>query len=329
MNLIFLLSDPVDLSPVLPEPIPPEIYPCPEGRWFDRVFDEFEQYFPDAFHFVIDGCPKPVYYRVENGPDADLLNIPTSSLFPKLFLFSAFSRAFHADPFSLFVPAALSYESIDPFAIAVRRLQKQAQGAPGITFFPARDGISDGRWLEAGETIGGRDGVEFCAVRSFLSRAEVSAAREKSPDRRFYPVPGVLALNTFDFAEALCEKEDSWRELFYLLVNAWKDGRSIGTAMREVITALEGQSLEDALSGGMDRFVCPVDGGIEELSGLDGLLRMLPRDGDGNYTEGEAHIENVRGSLVIAHEDASIRVSGLSNVCCLAADGSSRFCRIR
>ena len=321
MNTVFYLGDPVDFSPVYPEPLPVELFGLDFDSSFEKISDLFSEYFPDSSRVVIDSSQKTVFHRLIE--EIDSLNFPSADLFARVFLYCSFSAAQTLPPLSLWVPGNIIISDLSPLAEAVRASLKSPVATASLTYFGGKLSCSSS-YIEKGEWMDNPGDNRLYRVKAFDSGFSYRKWKEINPNQTgeipFTGNSGIFLLNSMKFRETL-ETDENLQELFYLLADAWKDERSIRTAMRDTVGLLNEKKFA---AGEKDEcFVIPTELSFEKRSGYRGLLRFLPVDENGNYFFGAVQHSNVRDVLAVNMEEREIKLENITSSAVFNAGGKT------
>ncbi|OHD56483.1 MAG: hypothetical protein A2Y33_15255 [Spirochaetes bacterium GWF1_51_8] len=328
MNIVFYLHPPVDLRPIYPSPVPIDLLNFSAGQEkneniFSRNYDSFKEFFPDADFYAIDPCPKPVLFRLYE--DLNILNLPTDSLFAKVFIFSTFVVAHEMKTSTLFFPSYLNILPFEKFSAVLRDLFTDSTLNQGLTFFSSsHDGPQD-EYVLPGDLIIKKRSGSFFGLSKILLPENYHLEKQKEPALRALGSAGVFHFNVVKLMKYFSEASDDLQELFFLLVDAWKDNRSVNTAIRDVIAALEGQSFFKMIASLDDVLVGRIDGVFQYIKGLKDFRKYLPGDTEGNFIDGPVSLSNVRNSLIINRGTHTINVDDMNGVCVLADEQEIRI----
>ena len=271
MNIVFNLSQAIDLQPLYELPIPPELFDGGEGAIFEKNYSFYRSAFPDSAVFVIDGCEKPVFHKMNS--EIDVLNIPTQKLFTKYLLFSAFSIAFELDPITLFVPGNCLIQPFPAFAGLIRALGSNDLLSSSFTFFSSRKEGSYFSYIQPDASVAQVGAYKLYGIKNVVPAYE--ARRLKDEKQMLFGGTEVFCFSSMKAMEFFSETKGELRELFFLLIDAWRDEQSIDTAVKEVIRRLENYSLDEMIKKFDDAGVTGSEVKIETVSGLRDLLEYL------------------------------------------------------
>lgn len=326
MNIVFYLSEPLDLFPLFDKPLPAEIVRLKTPPSFEKLNSEFHEYFPDAEFFVIDGGRKPSFY--EYYQNMDILHFASGSIFTKVFLFAAFSQAAALKPFTLFIPGNAVFDSIEKLAGTVREASKNPLAASALTFYSSPDG-SFSKYIEKSDPLFKQENLELAGIRSLKTAFEVRKWFEDNPGKnasdKFLGGMGIFSANTMKLAESIAGYHEDFHELMLMVRNAWDDGRSINTVLKDVLQVLDGYSFSEFILKMEDRFVCPVSISYQELAGLQTLMERQPLDEAFNLVYGNVTAENVTHSLLWNESPDALRIENTSRIMAVSKNGTTRM----
>ena len=339
MVIVFYLSEPVDFSPVYDFNIPVELIELykKEKNILDKLTGQFMEYFPEADYFVLDGGINPSYYKVSGSIDS--LNLPSSNLFSRLFLFSAFSNANSLPPFTVFVPGNLEVADFEKLSSAIRKAAGNPVSSSGFTFFTAFEGDFE-EYAEIGETIVRDDNFILNRFKDFIASAELKKRLEKNENlikrKLFSGNLNIFSFNNIKISESLEGLQKTFNKtedigeinllsLYYLLTESWRDGRSINTVLSEAILNLNTWDFKCFVKTVDEKFSVSVDAGYLEIKGLTGLLDKLPVDENGNFILGKANIKNITNSIIINKSDQILNVSNMNRALVISKNGIVRI----
>jgi len=321
MNLVFLLSEPVDFSPIYDRKIPLELIPYPGQSLYERNYDEWKGFFPSSHVYVIDPGNRPTFHRIAG--NADSLNIPSSNLFTKLFLFSSFATAHSISSLSLFVPANYFYKDIKNIAKSVIAALKTPLCPESLTFFSIQSGHS-ARYIQKGEILFQNHSIQVRGINNFITLSQYLVWKEKNMDVKDSPYvesSSIILLNTIRFREYIVQKNESFHDLFLLLERMWRDSTTPLSMLSETSSVLDSFVLEDTIEDMEDLFLINLSTTAERIDTLMQFLNTLPRDQAGNYISGNVIVENVQNSLLINESLSPYYVSNLKNILALSKNG--------
>lgn len=331
MIIVFYLSEPVDFSPIYEIDLPVELIGSQLGSNLDKLTGRFREYFPDADYFVIDGGAKPSYHKISG--KIDTLNFPSSKIFTKLFLFSAFSTINILSPVTIFIPGNLMIKNFEKLSEKLRVTAKNSISNSGFTFFSAEKG-NYLKYIERGETILRNDDFILNGIKDFVTITETNKWMEKNKNikftDKFLGQTNIFSFNNIKFCEILSnlsgDKDEGFLQpLYYLLTDAFKDEKSINTVMPEIILKLDSLSFEKFINAVEEKFTVPVDSEFMEIDGLTGLLNTLPLDENGNYILGDVKQKGITNSLIINENGQPLIVSNMNGVLVLSKNGITRI----
>jgi hypothetical protein len=316
MNIVFCLSGPEDFTPYYPVPVPLELADFQGKSRFHKLYSQFIEFFPEANYFAIDCGSKPSFHEIAG--DIDALHLPTGNLFAKIFLFFSFCYAKNLPPFTFFYPAGTDVSDLEPLAIRIREALKQPLCASGTTFYPAVNG-SYQNYIEKSQAVHSDDHFQLYGIKAFRNRWHVDKELELRPALKdnFLGPADIFSANSIRFSEML-EDNEELHTLFFMLVNSWKDGKSINTVLKEVIPVLENSSFEEMIGRTEDRFVLPVGTEYREITSLEQYLQTLPLDENRNYIRGAADLDQVTESIVVNLNSKPVRLTGLDRTMVIA-----------
>jgi hypothetical protein len=328
MNIVFYLHPPVDLRPIYPTPIPIDLLSFPtESGEKDNIFrmnyEFFREFFPDATFFTIDPSPKPIFYKMFE--DFNILNLPTEMLFPKLFIYSSFIVAHEMNTFTLFFPSYLNIKPFEKFASLFRDLSSDNMLNQGFTFFGSSQDNGHEEYLIPGDLVIKKRSGSFFALDRILMPGSFSMEKQKDPNLRALGPAGIFCFNVVKLMKYFSEASEELQELFFLLVDAWKDKRAVNTVIRDVIGALEDKSFLTMIPKLDDVMVARTDAAFQFIRGLGDFRKYLPSDDNGNFIDGDVFLTHVTNSLVINRGKRQISVDDMNGVCVLADDKDVRI----
>lgn len=313
MNIVFFSGQNLNFEPVLEKPIPPELFRTDSPSLFDRNLEQWRHAFPDADFLVIDTNRAPAYY--EHVLDLDVLNLPAVSLHARLFLFASFALSMELSPLTLFVPAGMTAGRFDVLAQAVRFCTRNDLSNSGLTLFcdDAPAAAPMGVYYEPGSVLHKDRIYELESLKAFVTGLEADRRRASKENFRFYAHNGIILAHLQNWAEALFQKDEETHGLFYNLQNAWQDGKSINTVIRDIAAHLDTRAPDVLRTPRPDLYLVKAGTRVDTVSGMRGLLQSLPADKNGNYVSGSAVLNNVSSSFIITDSN-DVRISGLNGI---------------
>lgn len=314
MTLVYSLSRPVDLTPFLDAPSPIELWPFEEPSLFERLSAGLSERLSDCPPLVIDGCRPPVFAKANQS--MDVVHLPTERLFSRIFITSALLQSAGYPSTALLLPGNLEIADFDHFCESIRLLGPLN---PGLLLIA---GGESPYWLEGGENLEKKKKLEIQTMKRFRSMGDVLRYREANPDQ---PCPylqwsGALMWNVMEFPRMLSEQNPLWGDLFYMVVEAWKDPRSIGTVIGAVIEELSETSFTGWAEKVEEKALVALEG-LSSISGPRAYLKRLPHDEAGNFILGEASLSGTTDSLIL-NDGALCSLQNLSGIALCARDHS-------
>ncbi|MGA2142938.1 MAG: hypothetical protein ABSG94_11025, partial [Brevinematales bacterium] len=150
MNIVLFLSAPVDMEPLYKGPVPVELIDAGGRSLYEKNYTVWKKHFQDSPLFVIDPSGNRVFSELCG--NSDTLNLPSTGLFSKIFIFSAFACSFSLSPLSLFAPAYLDPESLPGLCIQAGEFLNTPLGSETLAFFTSAERPSP-LSIELGERV--------------------------------------------------------------------------------------------------------------------------------------------------------------------------------
>lgn len=320
MNVVFYLSEAKDFSPLYGEKIPPECFSYIEKNQsvslFEKNFDLFCKHFPDMPHFIIDRSETSVFSKLYEG--LDILNLPAKSLFTLIFLYSSFTSAFDLEPFALFYPANLSMSDFGSFSKSVQSALSCAEATLGLTLISAPGARPP--FFKRGELLLKNRSIDLKKFSGFYSREEAEELEIENP----HGFPGAFIFNSLSFMKFLPHFDPQLESLYFLLIDTWKDETSLLTVLDDTIRRLDEISFDDFLNRYYDSKYIECQSVYQKINDLRGLFRILPKDKNGNYTEGDVLV-NSSSVMAVNRGSKQIRIDSLSHVAAFSNQDETRF----
>jgi hypothetical protein len=314
MNIVLFLSGPVNLDPFYKNPIPVELFDTDSPRLYDKNHAAWNKYFPGARFFVIDSSGSRVFSELCGNSDS--LNIPSTGVFTKTFIFSAFSCAFSLSPISVFSPAYLDPAALPGLCGKVADIMSIPITSESLTFFSSME-KHDQVSIELGDPIFKTGDNEIFSIRGFVPFRE-------NRDRGFLAMSPVFAMNSFHFKDFLSRTSDSLYGLFLSLEKCWKDPSSLKTFFSDAIPGLDSLQFDREISKMEEKFAVGMTSMPREIDSIYKLLGTLAMDGSGNHLEGDIVISGVYDSLIINRSGKKLILKNLRDSFILASEGGMR-----
>ncbi len=322
MNVVFYCSEPSDLRPLYPDPVPLETAVFSGHSVFGRAARTAREFFPDARFFLWCGSPVPFETGCVRG--LDVLTVPTRNAFAMVFFFSSFSASEGLNSFTLYYPARLLLEPFESFAVALRGVLANPMLSTAFTFYSARSGVHP-FYLQKGDCVFEREEQRIHHVLDIRPASDVALWKEKHPDRSEWDVflggADLFSVNRTAFTEALEEAPDRLKELYFSLSDPGPECRT-----HLPLGELEKIGLRDFLKGLESVFVTETPAAFDRYSGTGDLLRFLPLDESGNYAEGRCELTGVTRTIAVNRDADLLRLENVSGLLVCRKDGE---CRVR
>ena len=318
MNVIFTLSEPKDFFPIYGKKVPIELFRLENGILFDSTYALFREYFPDAEHTVVGEGGASVVNEIND--KCDMLNVPSSRLFTRVFVYASFSASRNRNGLCLFHPGNARVRDMDLFAPVVRKIAVDPLASGSLVFY-SFSGRGKGPYIEKGEKVSDFLG----SVKAFRTLADVAAWKIKNKDadekETFCAGSEVFSFNPMGLVESLTAENEDLRSLFHAMTDAWeKEGNAIGALLKESAAVLDGFDLLELVKNADDKMVVEIGTELDRFDCFGDLLPDLPLDEHENFIEGNADLSDVSRSAVINQGTNLIKVAGLNNVLVLSND---------
>lgn len=315
MNLIFQLSQALDFRPLYSDPIPPELFPLRGQSLFDAQRKTFVEFFPDMFPIVVESGEKPVFEQFNQ--DLDFLHIPNTPLPTFLFLWVAIATAEELDSLSLIYPANL-YSINETFFRQVRELLKGKLPQASLLFWGSPDLQGDFSLIR-GEKVASLD-------KEALYRMQ--AIDQDFQDENALGFLGPVFCHHQNFLNAISRLDKDLLDLFYLLVDNWKNSEVLGHYFQDVVLEVNKRFSLESINHLDDAFTLSLSSISDKMKDYVSLMNSVSKDSFGNVVEGDFDLFGTSGSLLVNQSSRKIEISDLHEVCCFANESEIRFCSL-
>lgn len=319
MNCAFYLSRTLDFEPIYPKPVPPELFRFTdndrqEETFMNRIYRQFGDYFPDMEYLIIDRCTQPVFYEMYE--DMDVLNIPGFGLFPMLFIYATFTIAMEKDPLTLFFPGNLNIEPFSEFAQFFRSVIRNKSIDFNLLLITTSVPGAYHDYYQSDHVYTRINGREIKHMHSMMNHAQYLELDDDAK-KGVSGCGEVVIIDSMKWMNSIADVHPQLEELFFLLIDAWKDQISINTVIREVVKQL-GQYSPSTVFRKLNAMICDIPSRYQSIRNERDLLSVLPTDERNNYQQGPFKLTDVYDSILINNGVTEIKLEGLSGVNALA-----------
>ncbi len=324
-NIVFYLSNPVDFYPVYDYPIPIELFDFDGFSVFGNLYRQIFEIFPQAEYYLIgEGLIKsPDFY-----PGINKFNFPSGNPLARLILFTAFSIAYRLNPFTVFLPSNIILDDPEILTTLIKNISENPVSLSAITLISG-SGREFPFYIEASEIISRSDELTLNGIKKFITLEEIKKIKETGSNdvivEKYFGRTGILTFNSMKFGEIISSYTEDLGELFYLLVQAWIDGKSVQTSIREIIKSLTDYNLYDIFSKTDDKFMASPGIKFKEIASCGKFPEALPLDSQGNYILGGAFFDRVFDSIIINKSNKPVILKNLNQVLVLSRDGTVKI----
>ncbi len=304
MNIVFFLSQAVDLRPLSSQPIPLELFPFQKNDIFSSTLSRWQEEFPDDEFFVIDPGETSVFYRLEK--DINTLSLPGADPYSALFIYSAFILSQEWDTQTLFLPMNMLWEDIPELVDMIRSLQKNELTGSTLIQFAASQPNPYVQIVEQGPLLYQQDDFSLYEKGQEISFFQYREKVEKEPEYQALALIPQFLFNAMRFMEWVSSWGPDVSDLFYLLSDAFRSGEASASLLREVILKLKEWDFNRIITSLPEHMVLPVDFYFESFNNFREFLEILPRDEEGNFISGKAELINCSNCVVINKDERSL-----------------------
>jgi mannose-1-phosphate guanylyltransferase len=336
MNIAFCLSKPIDFFPLYPDPIPPELFGFKDNDkpecLFTKIFPKYYDYFPNANYYAIDRSNPPIFAKFVE--DLDVLNLPTQNLFAVTILFASFVIAFDLPPMCILLPSNAIISPFETFARAIKTLNDTSFiSTPFLsiccetqTASHSSTSLTTRFYLKQGEILAKENDLTLYSIKKIIPQNLYNDKLRE--DRTVFGFQNIFAFDAMKLSEYLSSENSRMNDLFFLLVDAWKDNKTLNTLLSEIISELEKNSMESFVSSLNEKEIVTLPLDITTVNSHSSLLKILPVDENNNYIEGNISAQDTYDSILINKTPAEISVRNLSSTCIITNDRKQHIFKI-